>query len=239
MNKGNLFKGVLLIGMVAFVMAFSSCGDKPKPTPKPDASTTKADAKIAKFKFDGVESTADKNLVLLNNTKVTELEVKSLLAEVKGTVGTSTTEEALTVKDVKPVKATFKATEDTEVTVTVGSEKYNDVTLKFYVRLGTTATTTAYKAHKVEFEIKAGTGTASTNVTAKYGETSATNAIAKSGLLIPENSKLQFTVVKDSKTVKAWTFTTGYTIPSGEATEDTVNVQEKLTKDIKATVELQ
>ena len=158
---------------------------------------------------------------------------------VKGIIGTDKTEKDLTITKVEPTEETFTADKDTEVTVTVGSDKYNDVTLKFYVRLGTTATTTAYKAHKVEFEIKAGTGTASTNVTAKYGETSATTAIAKSGLLIPENSKLQFTVAKDSKTVKAWTFTTGYTIPSGEATADTVNVQEKLTKDIKATVELQ
>ena len=158
---------------------------------------------------------------------------------VKGTVGTSTTEEALTVKDVKPPKAKFEADKDTEVTVTVGSDKYNDVTLKFYVRLGTTNTTTAYKAHKVEFEIKAGTGANDSSVAAKYGNPTANTNITKSGLLIPENSKIQFAVTKGTgKTVKAWVFTDGYTTTDA-ATAETVNITQSLTKDIKATVELQ
>lgn len=230
MNKGNLFKGVLLIGMVAFVMAFSSCGDKkPDPKKKPDASTTKADAKIAKFKFDGVESTADKNLVLLNNTKNTELELKALLTEVKGTVGTSTTEEALTVKDVKPVKAKFEADKDTEVTVTVGSDKYNDVTLKFYVRLGTTATTTAYKAHKVTFSVKDGVAKDKLKVDTDPATKEFEVTHDKTGAIHMPEGKLKFTLTT-SKQKADWTGIEGAT----DALTQTVPA-DKFTKDLEVT----
>lgn len=154
----------------------------------------------------------------------------------KGTVGTSTTEEALTVKDVKPVKATFKANEDTEVTVTVGSDKYNDVTLKFYVRLGTTATTTAYKAHKVTFSMEAA-ATDSTLV-ATYGATAATATIAipASKLLVPADSFLKFVATKGAKTgIEKWTLSEGYSTTAA-ATADTVPITEKLTKDITVQV---
>ena len=121
MNKGNLFKGVLLIGMVAFVMAFSSCGDKNKPDPKkPDGTTTKAEATITKFKIDSVDATKDTNLVLLKNSLTAKQKLMDLVKDAKGTIGTTDkTEKDLTITKVEPTEATFTADKDTEVTITV------------------------------------------------------------------------------------------------------------------------
>lgn len=237
MNKGNLFKGVLLIGMVAFVMAFSSCGDKNKPDPKkPDASTTQAEAKIAKFKFDGVDATNVTNLVLIKSGATTEQTLADLVKDAKGTVGTSTTEEALTIKKVEPPKATFKTNEDTKVTLTVGSDKYKDATLTFYVRLGTEATTKVHKAHKVTFSME--DAATDSTLTATYGATSATATIAipKSELLVPADSYLKFVAAKGAKTgIEKWTLSEGYSTTAA-ATATTMEVTQKLTKDITVQV---
>lgn len=237
MNKGNLFKGVLLIGMVAFVMAFSSCGDKNKPDPKkPDGTTTKAEATITKFKIDSVDATKDTNLVLLKNSLTAKQKLMDLVKDAKGTIGTTDkTEKDLTITKVEPTEATFTADKDTEVTITVAGNDYKESTLKFYVRLGTTATT-AYKAHKVTFSMEE--AAANSTLTATYGATvaTATIAIPKSELLVPADSFLKFVADKGTKTgVEKWTLSEGYTTTSA-ATATTMEVKEKLTKDITVKV---
>lgn len=233
MNKGNLFKGVLLIGMVAFVMAFSSCGDKNKPDPKkPDASTTKADAKIAKFKIDGVDATKDTNLVLLNNTKTAEQTLKDLVKDVKGTIGTDTAEKDLTVTKVEPEKATFTADKDTKVTVTVGSDKYNDATLTFYVRLGT-ATTTACKAYKVTFSIKNGVAGDELKIdTVPPSKEFKVTHDKKGEVYMPADKGVKFTLTT-TKGKADWTGITGAT---ADAKEQTVAAT-AFTKDLEVVAE--
>ena len=148
---------------------------------------------------------------------------------VKGTVGTSTTEEALTVKDVKPPKATFKATEDTEVTVTVGSDKYNDATLKFYVRLGT-ATTTAYKAHKVTFSVKDGVAGDKLKVDTDPATKEFEVTHDKTGTIYMPEGKIKFTLTT-SKPKADWTGIEGAT---ADALTQTVEAA-KFTKDLTVT----
>jgi len=150
---------------------------------------------------------------------------------VKGTVGTSTTEEALTVKDVKPVKATFKANEDTEVTVTVGSDKYNDVTLKFYVRLGT-ATTTAYKAHLVTFSVKDGVAGDKLKVDTDPATKEFEVTHDKTGAIHMPEGKIKFTLTPTGGKTKAdWTGIEGAT---ADALTQTVEAS-KFTKDLTVT----
>ena len=234
MNKGNLFKGVLLIGMVAFVMAFSSCGDKNKPDPKkPDGTTTKAEATITKFKIDSVDATKDTNLVLLKNSLTAKQKLMDLVKDAKGTIGTTDkTEKDLTITKVEPTEATFTADKDTEVTITVAGNDYKESTLKFYVRLGTTATTTACKAHLVTFSVKDGVAgeklKVDTDPTTKEFEV----AHDKTGAIHMPEGKIKFTLTPASGKTKAdWT---GIENPTADALTQTVEAS-KFTKDLTVT----
>ena len=150
---------------------------------------------------------------------------------VKGTIGTDKTEKDLTITKVEPTEETFKANEDTEVTVTVGSDKYNDVTLKFYVRLGTTATTTAYKAHKVTFSVKDGTAGDKLKIDTVPPSKEFEVAHDKKGeIYMPADKGVKFTLT----TTKAKADWTGITGAAADAKEQTVATA-AFTKDLEVT----
>ena len=151
---------------------------------------------------------------------------------VKGTIGTDKTEKDLTITKVEPTEETFKANEDTEVTVTVGSDKYNDVTLKFYVRLGTTATTTAYKAHKVTFSVKDGVAGDKLKVDTDPATKEFEVTHDKTGAIHMPEGKIKFTLTPTGGKTKAdWTGIEGATV---DALTQTVEAS-KFTKDLTVT----